>query len=224
MTKTTVVNINKTDKYDVYIGRPGKGQDGIFGNPYHKCSREKNVADFKNYFYQRLKEDSEYKQKILSLRGKTLGCFCVPKLCHGNVIADYLNSLDFQIYAVIGCRYTDSEEKYEFDNYNYIEKILAWFDIKKIVSGGAIGADKLAKRYAKEHNIAYEEYLPDWNRFGKSAGFRRNITIVDKSDAVIAFYNGISKDTKHSIDLAEKSGKPVYIFWPTLEEEIENLG
>ena len=34
------------------------------------------------------------KADVLQLRGKVLGCHCKPLACHGDVLADYLNSLD----------------------------------------------------------------------------------------------------------------------------------
>jgi len=88
--KTKVVNIY-TDEYDVYIGRAGKGQDGFFGNPFNSNDRDKNIEDFRIYFLDRLKTDKEFKRRVLELKGKTLGCFCSPKPCHGDVIINYLN-------------------------------------------------------------------------------------------------------------------------------------
>ena len=214
--KTTVVNIHKTDQYDVYIGRAGHGQDGYYGNPFSQCSREKNIADFQSYFYKRLKTDIIYKQNVLSLKGKTLGCFCAPKKCHGHIIADYLNGLDFKTFGIVGSR--------NFDNYAFLKEMLSWYDIKKIISGGAKGADSLAKKYATEYNIPVVEFLPDWDRFGKSAGYKRNTQIVEASEALIAFWDGVSKGTKHSIDLADTKGIPIYIFWPTIDDEIDNWG
>jgi hypothetical protein len=95
---TTVVNIKKS-KYDVYIGRPGKGQDGYFGNPHSipfckLCNREhtrgESIAEFKKDFLKRIETDSEYKRRVEELRGKTLGCFCKDKTCHGDVYVEYL--------------------------------------------------------------------------------------------------------------------------------------
>ncbi|MDE2425668.1 MAG: DUF4326 domain-containing protein [Elusimicrobia bacterium] len=55
---TKVVNIYK-EKYDVYIGRAGKGKDGYFGNPF-KLSKEENREEILNkyseYFYNRINE------------------------------------------------------------------------------------------------------------------------------------------------------------------------
>lgn len=93
MIKTTVVNI-RTSKYDVYIGREGHGQDGIFGNPYSAMGdggRDRAIALYREYFYKRLRIDSEFATNVEVLRGKRLGCFCEPKQCHGHIIADYLN-------------------------------------------------------------------------------------------------------------------------------------
>ena len=93
--KTKVVNL-KNEKYDVYIGRAGRGQDGYFGNPFIMSagqSREASLEKYRDYFYNRLKTDAEFRKRINGLRGKTLGCFCKPYPCHGDVIAEYLNSL-----------------------------------------------------------------------------------------------------------------------------------
>ena len=90
---TTVVNICK-EPYDVYIGRAGKGKDGYFGNPVVMEVEEDRplvLEWYKRYFYSRLKADPEFKQRVLELKDKKLGCFCKPKSCHGDIIAEYLN-------------------------------------------------------------------------------------------------------------------------------------
>ena len=91
--QTVVVNIYK-EQFDVYIGRAGRGHDGYFGNPFRiglGISRDDAVKQFQRYFADRIEKDSEFKQRILTLKGKRLGCFCKPKECHGDVIADWLN-------------------------------------------------------------------------------------------------------------------------------------
>ncbi len=90
---TTVVNLRK-NKYDIYIGRAGRGHDGYFGNPfssYKDGGREKAIALFRDYFYNRLKIDPVFAEEINKLKGKILGCFCSPKKCHGDIIVEYLN-------------------------------------------------------------------------------------------------------------------------------------
>jgi len=86
--RTQVVNIRK-EKADVYIGRGSS-----FGNPFvigKDSDREQVIGKYQVYFYSRLSSDEAFKQQVLALRGKTLGCFCKPKACHGDVIVEYLN-------------------------------------------------------------------------------------------------------------------------------------
>jgi len=92
--KTVAVNL-KNEKYDVYIGRAGRGQDGYFGNPFILSagqSRGASLDKYRAYFFERLKTDPEFRRRIHGLKGKTLGCFCKPYPCHGDIIAEYLNS------------------------------------------------------------------------------------------------------------------------------------
>jgi hypothetical protein len=80
-----------------------------------------------------------------------------------------------------------------------------------IVSGGAIGADSLSEKWALENNVPTKILYPDWNKHGKKAGYIRNVEIVQNSDALIAFWDGVSKGTEHSINLARAQGIPVSI-------------
>lgn len=93
--KTKVVNIKK-NKYDVYIGRAGHNLDGYFGNPYrvgYDGNRLEVLELYRKYFYDRINNDIEFRERVYQLKGKTLGCFCKPEKCHGDIIADYLNHL-----------------------------------------------------------------------------------------------------------------------------------
>lgn len=80
-----------------------------------------------------------------------------------------------------------------------------------IVSGGAKGADTLAKRYAFDHGLEIVEYLPNWKKHGRRAGYVRNKLIVDHSDILIAFWDGESNGTQHSINLAKDKGIRTYV-------------
>lgn len=80
-----------------------------------------------------------------------------------------------------------------------------------IVSGGARGPDHAAEVAARARGMRVEVILPDWTTFGKRAGFVRNVEIVGRCDRLVAFWDGQSGGTKHSIDLAHKAGKPVEI-------------
>lgn len=78
-----------------------------------------------------------------------------------------------------------------------------------IVSGGARGVDQIAESHAKMLGLETKIFLADWNRYGKSAGIRRNAEIVSYADTIVYFWDGQSSGTKNTIDRAIKAGKPV---------------
>ena len=93
--KTRLVNINKGESYDAYIGRAGHGKDGYFGNHFEigvDGTRTEVLAKYRVYFYDRIRNDPEFKRRVLALKGKCLGCFCLPQKCHGEVIIDWLEN------------------------------------------------------------------------------------------------------------------------------------
>ena len=91
-----VVNIYK-DTYDVYIGRPGKNNpDAEWGNPFSigkDGTREEVLIKFKQYLWNKM-ESPSYCRKLYTLRGKTLGCFCKPNACHGDIYVAAIEYLD----------------------------------------------------------------------------------------------------------------------------------
>jgi hypothetical protein len=90
---------------------------------------------------------------------------------------------------------------------------LIHMSITHIVSGGARGADSLGAQFAGEFGIPVTEYLPDWETHGKKAGFLRNQDIVTNCDMVLAFWDGISKGTGHSLSIAKRIKKPTLIIY-----------
>ena len=106
----------------------------------------------------------------------------------------------------------------EFNNYNFlknkIDKILSSkkqeFNII-IISGTAKGADSLGEKYAKENNYQIERFPADWNKFGRSAGYKRNKQMAENSDAAIVFWDGKSKGSKHMIEICQEQKKPFRI-------------
>ena len=80
-----------------------------------------------------------------------------------------------------------------------------------IISGGARGADLLGEKYAQDEGFSLEVFPANWNKFGKSAGFRRNEQMAEVADALIAFWDGNSKGTAHNFELAEKYNNPIKI-------------
>lgn len=101
----------------------------------------------------------------------------------------------------------------EFDNYSLLRKKIDNILSEKkknpyikieVVSGTAKGADRLGEKWARENDIYVKQFPANWNKYGSSAGYRRNVDMVEYSDALIAFWNGRSKGTKHTIELATK--------------------
>ena len=82
----------------------------------------------------------------------------------------------------------------------------------EIVSGGAKGVDTSAREYALSHGIKLTEFLPEYTRFGRSAPLKRNITIIEYSDIVLAFWDGKSRGTKYVIDNCRKLGVEVRVY------------
>lgn len=101
--------------------------------------------------------------------------------------------------AVVGSR--------TFDDYDllkqYLDEIHKVTPITLIISGGAKGADSLSEKWAHQNNIETQIFKPMWEKFGKQAGFLRNKDIILGSDQVLAMWDGCSKGTLHSINIAD---------------------
>lgn len=82
----------------------------------------------------------------------------------------------------------------------------------EIVCGMAKGADTLGERYGKDKGYKINYFEAKWDLFGKSAGYRRNEEMAKNADALIAFWDGDSKGTKHMIDLAKKYNLKVKVY------------
>ena len=90
------------------------------------------------------------------------------------------------------------------------EKAIAGHSII-IVSGGCIGADLMGEQYAKESGYGVERYPAEWEKYGRKAGIMRNAVMADNADALIAYWDGVSRGTKNMIDEARKRGLAVRI-------------
>ena len=88
--KTKVVHCKK-EPFDIYIGRPSR-----WGNPFSEkpkslaetkvATREEAIEKYREW----IKTQPELLASLEELRGKTLGCWCAPKACHGHVILELL--------------------------------------------------------------------------------------------------------------------------------------
>lgn len=87
----------------------------------------------------------------------------------------------------------------------------------RIISGTARGADQLGEQFAKEENCLLSRFPADWDKYGKSAGYRRNVemakfAIEDQNKGLlIAFWDGKSRGTKWMIDIAKRYGLDVEV-------------
>lgn len=81
----------------------------------------------------------------------------------------------------------------------------------ELVCGMARGADILAFRLWKQENMQIHVFPAEWDKYGKSAGFRRNKEMGEFADAAVCFWDGNSKGTKHMIDIMNRLNKPVYV-------------
>jgi hypothetical protein len=116
--------------------------------------------------------------------------------------------------AIVGSR--------DFNNYDVVKAIINSFrkknQVDMIVSGGALGVDTLAYRYAVEYGITFVCHPPKPEDGYPAKFFRRNLRIVEQSEYVIAFPKGKSTGTRHSISLAKRLKKGLKIV------EIKNSG
>jgi len=92
-----------------------------------------------------------------------------------------------------------------------LDRILDGQVVEAIISGGAVGADTFAQRYAGERGLPFEVFEADWERLRSKAGPRRNSQIVARADVLVAFWDGVSTGTKDSISKAQTAGKPVIV-------------
>lgn len=127
---------------------------------------------------------------------------------------------NMRVLAIVGYR--------KFTDYPLFKKrvdtwIAANGEVGRICSGGAPGADALAKRYAAEACLEYLEVPADWKRLGRQAGPLRNSKIVEYSSAVIAFLHPLSVGTQDTIKKATQAGKTVHVVHITSEEKCESV-
>ena len=111
--------------------------------------------------------------------------------------------------AIIGSR--------NFTNSKFAEKTLnnlvkdRNLKITIIYSGAAKGADKIGAIWGRKNNIEVIEFIPEWDKYKKAAGFMRNSLIIENADIIIAFYDMKSKGTADSLKKAKELNKEVII-------------
>ncbi len=103
----------------------------------------------------------------------------------------------------------------EFNDYDLLKRSIQEnfqrSEVEEIVSGTARGADTLGERFAIDYSIPIKKYPANWDLYGKSAGYRRNVEMADYADALIAFWDGKSKGTGHMINIAKDKNLRVIV-------------
>lgn len=77
----------KKEKYDVYIGRPSK-----WGNQYiigRDGTREECVRKYRDFITG--PDGKDLVASLGEINNKTLGCWCAPLACHGDVLVELAN-------------------------------------------------------------------------------------------------------------------------------------
>lgn len=89
--------------------------------------------------------------------------------------------------------------------FNHLDRLLAnkmKLDSIQIISGTARGVDQIGEAYAKAKGIECVRFPADWEKYGKRAGYLRNQQMAEHADALVAFWDGQSRGTKHMIEIA----------------------
>jgi hypothetical protein len=112
-------------------------------------------------------------------------------------------SRDFTDYATLKefCR------QYLYDNYHKLQPS----DVT-IISGGARGVDQMGERFAKDFGCNLHICRADWDEYGKSAGYRRNVDMAEIADLAIIFWDDVSKGTGHMIKICNKERVKTILF------------
>lgn len=150
--------------------------------------------------------------------------------CHRHIFANYMNSVyDIKEYSRLSCRIiiagtrnadslsTNKEVCFRCIKYGIIKLKRLYPEITlqdiEIVQGGAKGADKFGKQFARKFGISSKQFDANWEQFGKSAGYKRNVEMAEYTSVaditmLIAFpaKDTESKGTYHMIDIAREYG------------------
>ena len=88
------------------------------------------------------------------------------------------------------------------------------FAITHVLSGGTRGVDLAGEAWAAAHAVPVTVLPAEWDKWGRSAGYRRNEALVAQADALIACWDSRSPGTAHVIASATRRGLPVFVFCP----------
>ena len=122
-------------------------------------------------------------------------------------LADYFCESGYEVFFIVFSKVNNNYEINSKIKVDYLPE-----NTTEIVSGGAIGVDRSARNYAKTHNIKLKEFLPEYERYGRSAPLKRNLQIIDYADEVIAFWDGMSHGTRFVIENCKRKNVPIKVY------------
>ena len=96
---------------------------------------------------------------------------------------------------------------------------LSGFQIDSVLCGGSYGVDKLGFIWANDHGVPVTVFMPDWKKYGKSAGPIRNSEMAKAAEALILVWDGESRGSKDMLNKANAKGLKVYVHLVKKEEK-----
>jgi hypothetical protein len=105
---------------------------------------------------------------------------------------------------IAGSRDFNNSELLDREVDRYLEEILKEGCEIEIISGGARGADRLGEAYAKIRDYKVKKFIPDWEKYKKSAGYIRNEEMAKYATHCIIFNLDRSKGSVHMENIAIK--------------------
>ncbi len=138
-----------------------------------------------------------------------------------------------KVLRVLGCGTRDfDEDGYLCNESGVTEQMFAYLDKNiyteilqyeysnfeiQIVEGYARGADKYFRGFANRHNMMCAHFPAAWDKYGKSAGYRRNAEMIEHikeadSRYAVCLWDGTSRGTRSTIDMCIKENIPAYVF------------
>lgn len=195
-----VVHLKK-ETFDVNIGRPSKwGNPFTLKDPKDLVEREEIIVKYREWIIQQPK----LMNSLWELRGKTLGCWCAPRTCHGDVLSYLANDTPGTLRLLVaGSRgFTDYALLCE-----HIDHIAKDYNDVIIIEGEARGADLLARRYAEERGYTFIPMPAIWRddegNLDNTAGFKRNENMVRIANKALYFWDLESPGTRDCIKRAK---------------------
>ena len=83
--------------------------------------------------------------------------------------------------------------------------------ISEVVSGRAKGVDTLGEEWALRNGVPCRHFPAAWQTEGRAAGPLRNEQMALYAEALIAVWDGMSRGSRHMIELAQRQGLRVHI-------------